>query len=198
MRTNKQQASSIADRCGLQALQSISMAEERQGEAHADGLAKLSSMQASAALQQAFALASTANAVNNNVAGYGGFAPAPTPAAPENGLAALQVKHLHRMWMNFGCPKQEDTLSFHSVGGPEVPCESLWGWVALADASSSVCLSNAWSFGTDCSAKPSRVSFWCRPSWQTVWSHPMQSQASLQHWQAPLRCRASSQLHQLP
>ena len=43
-----------SDICALlQQLQSISMAEERQGEAHADGLAKLSSLQASAALQQA-------------------------------------------------------------------------------------------------------------------------------------------------
>ena len=74
----------------VQALQSISMAEERQGEAHADGLAKLSSLQASAALQQALALASNAGAANS-VAGYGGFAQAPVPAAPENGLAALQV-----------------------------------------------------------------------------------------------------------
>ena len=80
----------------MQALQSISMAEERQGEAHADGLSKLSTMQASAALQQALALASTASAVNN-VAGYNGFAQAPAPAAPENGLAALQVDHWHPM-----------------------------------------------------------------------------------------------------
>ena len=77
----------------MQALQSISMAEERQGETHADGFAKLSSLQAGAALQQALALASTAGAANN-VAGYGGFAPAPAPAPPENGLAALQVNHL--------------------------------------------------------------------------------------------------------
>ena len=79
----------------MQALQSISMAEERQGEAHADGLPKLSTMQASAALQQALALASTASAVNS-VAGYGGFAPAPAPAAPDNGLTALQVRRRMR------------------------------------------------------------------------------------------------------
>ncbi len=80
--------------CLMQALQSISMAEERQGEAHADGLAKLSSLQASAALQQALALASAGGAAST-VAGYGGFAQAPAPAAPENGLAALQVECLH-------------------------------------------------------------------------------------------------------
>lgn len=79
----------------VQALQSISMAEERQGEAHADGLAKLSSMQANAALQQALALANASGAVNN-MGGYrGGFAQAPAP--PENGLAALQVKFWQRL-----------------------------------------------------------------------------------------------------
>ena len=87
-----QQASIVTDRhlTIVQALQSISMAEERQGEAHADGLAKLSSLQASAALQQALALASNAGAANG-VAAYSGFTQAPAPAAPENGLAALQV-----------------------------------------------------------------------------------------------------------
>ena len=73
----------------VQPLQSISMAEERQGEAHADGLAKLSSMQANAALQQALTLANSTNA-----AVYGGsFAQAPAPPQPANGLAALQVLH---------------------------------------------------------------------------------------------------------
>ncbi|CAK0744721.1 hypothetical protein CVIRNUC_001569 [Coccomyxa viridis] len=68
-------------------LQSISMAEERQGEAHADGLAKLSSMQANAALQQALTLANSTNA-----AVYGSsFAQAPALPQPANGLAALQT-----------------------------------------------------------------------------------------------------------
>lgn len=73
----------------MQPLQSISMAEERQGEAHTDGLAKLSSMQANAALQQALALANSTNA-----AVYGSsFAQTPAPPQPANGLAALQVLH---------------------------------------------------------------------------------------------------------
>ena len=73
----------------VQPLQSISMAEERQGEAHADGLAKLSSMQANAALQQALTLADSTNA-----AVYGSiFAQAPALPQPANGLAALQVLH---------------------------------------------------------------------------------------------------------
>ena len=66
------------------------MAEERQGEAHADGLAKLSSMQANAALQQALALSNGAAAATN-VAAYSGFGQAQAPPPPANGLAALQV-----------------------------------------------------------------------------------------------------------
>ncbi len=80
----------------LQPLQSISMAEERQGEAHVDGLAKLSGMQAQAALQEALAIANDPTAASSlvaaNLGAYGGGLGQSSPATqPANGLAALQV-----------------------------------------------------------------------------------------------------------
>ena len=87
-----------SDICALlQQLQSISMAEERQGEAHVDGLAKLSGMQAQAALQQALAIANApaaaASVAAANLGAYGGgFGQGPAAVQPANGLAALQVR----------------------------------------------------------------------------------------------------------